>query len=172
MPRKRINFDEATETERQALLYERACDYLSRREHSEKEIRQKLKRKFKSVTVKELDTLLGKLKELGFQSDDRFTESFVRTSVFRKYGPGKIRFELGCKGIEKDKGEKVIAEEEIDFKQLATEFAERKFRRQIEKAADYDYEQMQKLKEKMYRSLCSRGFAYEDVKVVIENTLP
>jgi regulatory protein len=172
MPRKRINFDEATETERQALLFERACDYLSRREHSEKEIKQKLKRKFKTVKSTELDGLLGKLKEIGFQSDERFTESFVRTSVFRRYGPGKIRFDLGRKGIDKEQSQKAMEEKEIDFKQLATEFAERKFRRIIEEYSELEYEDKQKVRQKMYRSLCSRGFAYEDVKEVVKNILP
>lgn len=171
MARKRLNFDEATETERQALLFERACDYLSRREHSEKEIRQKLKRKFKTVTAVELDGLLGKLKEIGFQSDERFTESFVRSSVFKKYGPGKIKFDLSRKGIAKEQGEKALVQEEVDFFEIATEFAERKFRRLIEGYSELEYEDKQKAKDKMYRSLCGRGFSYEDVKEVIAKLL-
>lgn len=172
MPRKSLNFDEASETERQALLFERACDYLSRREHSEKEIRQKLKRKFKTVKVSELNSLLNKLKEIGFQSDERFTESFVRSSIVRRYGPGKIKFDLASKGIEKEQGMKVIEEEAINFKQLATEFAQRKFRRLIEEYSELEYEDKQKAKDKIYRSLCGRGFSYEDVKEVVKNILP
>lgn len=164
MRRKRKNFAELSPEEQQALLFERACDYLSRREHSEKELRIKLRRKYSEVSKTQLDSLLSKLKEIGFQSDDRFTESFVRSSIWKRYGPRKIKYELGGKGVAKDKAQL----DEINFRELALQLTRRKYAKQLEKYSGMTFEEKQKFKAKICRMLSSKGHMYEDMLWVVK----
>ena len=67
-------------------------DFLSRREHSAKEIFQKM-----SPRVESKDMLLDSIDELlqdGLLSDERFAESYLQSRKIRGYGPVRIRNEL------------------------------------------------------------------------------
>ena len=72
-------------------------DFLSRREHSSKEIFQKM-----SPRVESKDMLLDSIDELlqdGLLSDERFAESYLQSRKIRGYGPVRIRNELKQRGI-------------------------------------------------------------------------
>ena len=73
-----------------------AMDFLARREHSEQELRQKLKAR--ADDADEVEAALHKLKDEGLQSDERFTEAYVHHRVNAGIGPLKIRYELRQKG--------------------------------------------------------------------------
>lgn len=143
-------------------IFNKACDYLSRRDHSEVELRKKLRRKFSEASLAEINLVINKLKELGFQSDARFTESFVRTKYYSKNGPVKIMYELKKKGIKKK-----VEFDEFNFDETALQFAKVRYAGQLQKYETYDREQKLKLKEKMYRGLAGRGFKYDTIKKVI-----
>ena len=70
---------------------------LSRREHSQLELMQKLSAKNYPVEIV-LDVIM-ELGEQGWQSDQRFTESYARHRIKQGYGPVKILYELRQKGI-------------------------------------------------------------------------
>ncbi len=74
-----------------------ALDFLAQREHSEQELRQKLKARDHDGAA--LETLLQQLKDERLQSDERFTESYVNHRFNAGIGPLKIRYELRQKGI-------------------------------------------------------------------------
>ena len=78
-------------------IRKKAMDLLARREHSEQELRQKLKTR--EYEVDEIENVLQTLKSDGLQSDFRFTESYVNHRVNAGIGPTKIRYELRQKGI-------------------------------------------------------------------------
>lgn len=140
-------------------IFNKACDYLSRRDHSEYELKKKLRRKFSEASSDEINTVMEKLKELKFQSDERFTESFVRTKFLSKNGPVKIAYELKKKGIKKK-----AYMEELDFDSSALSFAKSRYASQLEKWEQYSREEQLKLKEKIYRGLAGRGFKYDTIK--------
>ena len=84
-------------------MSERSClavaiDLLSRREHSQLELRKKLVAK--GFADDEVDELLLRLHEENLQSDERYAESYVRQRVDKGYGPIRIRQELRQKGCE------------------------------------------------------------------------
>ena len=72
-------------------------DFLSRREHSAKEIFQKL-----SYRVESQDMLLQVIDDLvkdGLLSDERFAESYFQSRKNKGFGPLRIKNELSQRGI-------------------------------------------------------------------------
>lgn len=70
---------------------------LARREHFESELRVKLAAR--EFTMAEIDAAINEAKELGWQSEERATESYVRMRIGKGYGPLKIRAELMQRGV-------------------------------------------------------------------------
>lgn len=87
--------------EEQELAYRSALDSavrsLGQREHGQRELERKLKRKGHSAEL--IERVLSYLLEHDLQSDARFAEGLVRSRVQRGYGPMKIRQELSSKGV-------------------------------------------------------------------------
>ena len=69
-----------------------AIGLLSRREHSRAELVTKLKKR--EFSEEEISGALDELAELGYQSDQRFAESYVRMRVQKGYGLQRIHQEL------------------------------------------------------------------------------
>ena len=78
-------------------IRKKAMDLLTRREHSEQELRQKLKSR--EYEVDAIDQALQGLKNDRLQSDERFTEAYVNHRFNAGVGPLKIRYELRQRGI-------------------------------------------------------------------------
>ena len=72
-------------------------DYLSRREHSTKEIYQKMSRRVESKDM--LNEEINRLISDGLISDERFAESYFQSRKNRGFGPLRIRNELVQRGI-------------------------------------------------------------------------
>ncbi len=86
-----------TEKKAQISVRKKAMDLLARREHSEQELRQKLKSRDHDVDT--IDEVLQGLKQDHLLSDERFTEAYVNHRFNAGIGPLKIRYELRQKGI-------------------------------------------------------------------------
>lgn len=78
-------------------LREHALDFLARREHSRFELKQKLV--MKGHLADEVDTLLVQLVKEALQSDERYTEVYIRRRVNAGFGPRRIEMELQQRGI-------------------------------------------------------------------------
>ena len=72
-------------------------DFLSRREHSSKEIYQKLSRRVESKEM--LLQSIEDLKRDGLLSDERFADSYFQSRKRRGFGPLKIKNELIQRGV-------------------------------------------------------------------------
>ncbi len=70
---------------------------LSRREHSQQELLNKLA--LKGFDRLDSQAVIDELAEQGWQSDLRFSESYVRYRIAKGYGPVKIANELNLRGI-------------------------------------------------------------------------
>ena len=95
-------------------IRKKLLDFLSRREHSFKELIFKLDDRVSSS--QRLIVELDKLREEGLQSDERFTESFIRSRSIKGFGPEKISNELRSKGIEENLIKKMMYSQELDWK--------------------------------------------------------
>lgn len=105
-----------------------AMNLLARREHSLHELRHKLRRRFPDQQLLELE--LQKLADENLQSDDRFTESFVRQRSGRGYGPVRIRQELREKGVSDSALTMAFEQTEVDWYAVAEMVYTKKFGRE------------------------------------------
>lgn len=79
---------------------QRALGLLVRREHSRKELVRKLRGR--GVEAGAADEAVSRLASEGWQDDERFAESLVRSRAATGYGPLHIRAELGTHGLDRD----------------------------------------------------------------------
>ena len=128
-----------------------AMNMLARREHSRKELQNKLCSRFDS------DTVVAVLDELiadGLQSDQRFLERFVSSKVNSGQGPKKIAYDLRSKGIAAEMVAEQLQGYDDDWLEMARELVRRKYG-DIGDLLEQDYKQRQKIQ----RFIASRGFS-------------
>lgn len=102
-----------------------AMDLLARREHSRRELRQKLLRRFQDENI--VDEQLDLLVDDNLQSDARYAASLLRQRVGRGHGPVRIRQEMRQKGVADPEIDAAMAAEAVDWYGLAEETYHRKF---------------------------------------------
>lgn len=108
-----------------------AMNFLARREHSVRELRNKLKRRFSDEAAEIVDVVIdeqiSRLTEEHLQSDSRFAESYVRQRADKGYGPIRLREELRERGVAEADVDVALEELEMDWRALATRVIQRKF---------------------------------------------
>lgn len=131
----------------------KAVELLARREHSRRELEQKLiQRGYSQETI---SRVLDGLEERGYLDDRRFAESWVGSRIRRKpEGKRKLASGLAAKGVHREIIEEVL--QGVDTRQLLTAAYE-----QLEGKAGGD-------REKLLRSLAARGFAYQEIRRFFE----
>jgi len=133
---------------------------LARREHSQQELVRKLMQK--GFDVKAVRTVLSELELRGWQSDQRFSESFVRQRIMQRKGPLRIRADLQQRGVEKELSASALTQEATDWRALAVETLARKFNC----PAGRDPKGLAKRQ----RFLANRGFTMEQINYAISVT--
>ena len=104
---------------------QRALGLLTRREHSRKELARKLTAR--GVDAGEVETVVARLADEGWQDDTRFAESLVRGRANAGYGPLRIRAELGMHGLGRDEVAAALDAFEGDWGELARALVRRRF---------------------------------------------
>jgi regulatory protein len=137
----------------ESSIRNKAMDLLARREHSEQELRQKLKTR--EYDTDAIDEILQALKEDRLQSDERFTESYVNHRFNAGVGPLKIRYELRQKGISDSLVDEFLEPLSDQWDELMTRQRVRKYGVSI--PDDYPSRM------KQARFLQNRGFSPESV---------
>lgn len=136
-----------------SLIRKKLMDFLSRREHSKKELFNKL---FKRVDNLELlNQEINKLANEGLQSDERFSEAYIRSKTQAGYGPVKIKMELAQKGISNNFLEKKFTELKINWEEEINELLQRKFPK-----TKYNFEE-ETIKAKAINFLQRRGYDFD-----------
>jgi regulatory protein len=126
-------------------------DFLSRREHSSKEIYQKMSRKVESKEM-----LLESIKDLerdGLLSDERFAESYFQSRKRRGFGPLRIKSELIQRGVKENLFYSL--EKEIDWSSNALDALKKKLNGKVPQ----ETKEILKLK----NFLNYRGFEFQDI---------
>ena len=135
-----------------ALNY--VMNLLSHREYSEFELRCKMQEK--AFSEEEIDQAIAYCQQKNWQSDQRFTESYLNSRSQRGYGINRIKQELRqLKGIESTIIEAVVSECELDWSALALKVLRKKF-------PDYKEKQPPKMRQKIWQYMLSHGFHQED----------
>ena len=139
------------------LAFNSAMYSLDMRDHSEKEIRQKLSRKYDEQSV---DSAVEKLLDLGLVNDRRYAELLSRELFERKkYGKSRVKNELFRKGIASDVINEVIdayeEENEPDNVQRIVDIIEKKY---YNKLLD------EKSRQKVIAALVRLGYSFSDIR--------
>ncbi|HEY0892101.1 MAG TPA: regulatory protein RecX [Cellvibrio sp.] len=133
-----------------------AMSLLALREHSVKELKDKLGRKFAAVSL--VDEAIAGLIEQNLQSDERFAQAFVAMRQRQGKGPVIIRMELREKGVDTELISRFVDYADILWFELAHDTWRKKFRGTIPADARERAKQM--------RFLHSRGFSSRHIQAV------
>lgn len=129
-----------------------AIGLLSRREHSTKELTQKLSKK--AYSSDDIKQVIAFLLDEDYLSNIRFAESVIRNKVSRGYGWNAIRQELKLKGVNSEIYTGVLDELKVDWYTQA----EQAYQKRFGNAPIED----QKDKAKRLRFLQYRGFSMDE----------
>lgn len=140
-------------------LWNKAIQYLSRREYSRMELFAKLGKQ----SPEAVDSVLDSLEKEGYLSDRRFTESFIRMRAAQGHGLNRVRFDLKKKGVDTGLISEVLDELEMDWYELATDVYRRKYSQPLDKS---DYKE----RSKRMRFMSQRGFSMDEIQYSLENS--
>ncbi len=99
----------STAIERRKQIEAVCLRLLARREHSRRELLDKLA--LRGFNRDEAEPVIAELTERDWQNDARYTESYVRQRIQTGYGPVRIRYELQQRGInDADLDEQAVAQ--------------------------------------------------------------
>ena len=140
-----------------SLIYNKALDILSRREHSEHELKLKLYKKFEAISDSEIEEVIIRLKNNNLLNDFRFAETYARIRKGKGFGPNKVYYELANKGIKES-----ISNEIISAEDGWTDAALKAFKKKYNDGISEDTKE--KLKQKNF--LHNRGFTFKEIESV------
>lgn len=140
-----------------AINYRKAVnkcyDLLSRRDHSVKELRQKLLR---TVDPDNADKAIEKMLDLGYLDDEKYARTLFRHLYDnKKMSLNFIKREMYMKGIDSFIIEDVLCENEVDNVANIVELINSKYAGKL---------QGENGKQKVMASLARKGFSYSDIK--------
>lgn len=135
-----------------------AMNLLAMREHSAKELSEKLGRKFSSPEI--ILQVVADLKEQNLQSDERFAEAFIRMRQQQGKGCVLIRMELRERGVDAYLISHLIDESEAVWFELARDARIKRFREMPIDARE---------KSRQMRFLHSRGFSNRHIQAAFNS---
>jgi len=134
-----------------------AMNLLAMREHSVKELKEKLTKKFKQPV--DIDEVVAKLISDGLQSDERFTEAYIKMRQRQGKGAIAIKQELKVRGVTEDIINHYLNEVQ-NWGELALQVYFKKFG--CEDSTNINE------KAKRIRFLAARGFSADQIQYVFK----
>ena len=142
----------------QQRAWSSAVTHLTRREHSSKELQEKLRQSGFAADV--IQQTIEQCLVQGFLSDERYSEMLVRTRVRQGYGRRRIQNELQEKGVNSSIIEQYLQGCEVDWQAQLRQVRDKKFG--STPPADF------KEKSKQIRFLEYRGFAMAEIMALFD----
>lgn len=149
-------------TEKKELTFEQAKDKALRllefRSHSERELKDKLKRA--GAKEEDIEQILDFCRNYGFVNDSLYAKLKARDlKNLKKYGIKRIKAELYSKGISAEDIEEAVSELDDNEEDTLLPLIEKKLKGNFEK----------KNVDKCIRYFIYRGYSFGDIKNCIEN---
>lgn len=145
-----------TEADRK-IIRECLTNLLSRREHSQAELLNKLQARGLETELSR--QVISEFAERGWQSDARFAESFARQRFARGLGEIRIRGELRQRQVADHLIEQALAGLEADWFEAARGLYQRKYTKPVTDFKD---------QQKRARHLQYKGFTQEQIRYAME----
>jgi len=139
------------------VIYNKALDLVSRREHSQYELIQKLNKRFPE-TMPIIEEVVKKLAVNNILNDERFAEMYLNSRARKGFGPKKIEMELNFKKVDSSLIAIAIAEYES-----WTENAQNELLKKFKGVKPTDYNS--KMKQKQF--LFNRGFSSQIIERIL-----
>ena len=139
------------------VIYNKALDLVSRREHSQYELIQKLNKRFPE-TMPIIEEVVKKLAVNNILNDERFAEMYLNSRARKGFGPKKIEMELNFKKVDSSLTAIAIAEYES-----WTENAQNELLKKFKGVKPTDYNS--KMKQKQF--LFNRGFSSQIIERIL-----
>lgn len=156
-------FKQLKDAENLVAIRDACFRYLSRRDHSSFELRQKVEKK--GYSKNDIEQVVQNLADKGYLDDESFTAKFIEEKTeLNQWGPKKIKSHLYKKGIDRKIIEKVLPKKTDDLQQqqICVDLVMKRKRHFLREEDAY------KQKQKIYRYLAGRGFSGS----VIKKSLP
>ena len=130
---------------------------LSRRAHSEKELRDKIDKRYAEPRLETIDQVIKRLQELNFVNDAEYASTVTRLKLSEGKGHRWLSQYLKCKGLAQTVIEEVLTDQCDDDTQKATahSIAQKKYHQLLKQETD-----QYKRKTKLFAFLARRGFDY------------
>ena len=140
--------------------YNKALDLLSIRDHSKKELFDKLKMRFSKEASEEA---VIRLEEAGYLDDEAYAKK-LSAELFRrkKYGPARIKAELLFKGISREDAINAVEGLDIDDGKCIIELLNTKFSGSLSDEKDV---------RRTFNSLLRMGYCASDIKSAMREFL-
>ena len=136
-------------TEAFIIVYNKALDLVSRREHSRHELMQKLDKRYPNTTPI-IEDVLDKLETNKILDDERFAEMYLNSRARKGFGPRKIEMELHSKKVDS-----FFISNAVEAYESWLENAQRELKKKFKDQKPTDYQS--KMKQKQF--LFTRGFS-------------
>ena len=131
------------------IVYNKALDLVSRREHSRHELMQKLDKRYPNTTPI-IEDVLDKLENNKILDDERFAEMYLNSRARKGFGPKKIEMELHSKKVDS-----FLISNAVEAYESWLENAQRELKKKFKDQKPTDYQS--KMKQKQF--LFTRGFS-------------
>jgi regulatory protein len=133
--------------------YQTALDLLSRRDHFQRELSDKLRHR--DFPADQIEAAVARCEDLGLVNDERVAERFVEVrAATRGWGPNRLAAELQKRGVPRDDAERMAT--------VSPELGEEAIRtalRKLEARAPDGWWQDSQRRARMISSLIARGFS-------------
>ena len=139
------------------LIYNKALDLISRREHSRYELMQKLNKRYPE-TRPLIEEVLDKLIVNNILDDERFAEMYINSRARKGFGPKKIEMELSSKHVES-----FIISSSLEAYDNWIENAKKELLKKFKGIVPREYQS--KIKQKQF--LFNRGFSTQIIDKVL-----
>jgi len=136
-------------TEAFIIVYNKALDLVSRREHSRHELMQKLDKRYPNTTPI-IEDVLDKLETNKILDDERFAEMYLNSRARKGFGPKKIEMELYLKKVDS-----LFISNTVEAYENWLENAQKVLKKKFKNHKPTDYQS--KMKQKQF--LFTRGFS-------------
>ncbi|WP_299020614.1 recombination regulator RecX [uncultured Photobacterium sp.] len=136
---------------------ETAVGYLSRRDHAEKELCQKLKGR--GYSEQDVAAAIAYCQDYNWLDDARYASMMVRNGVGKGWGALRIKQEMKMKGVHATVISQAMDEVEVDWFEHARDVAQRKFGN-----SEMD---TPKEKARRFRFMQYRGFDFEQIQYAL-----
>lgn len=135
---------------------EKALWLISYRDHSKKELTDKIRR---TCDEESAEKAVERMEELGLVNDRVFAERYARKLIFTKHmSKTAASFELARKGIDRELADEILESIEVDEREQIREVIDKKYRNLSD----------EKIKRRAFSALQRLGYRFDDIRAVLE----